>query len=38
MEYLVDEKQDFQLCNPCCASYVEIYAGECEDEACIWFP
>jgi hypothetical protein len=23
---------------PCCASYVEIYAGECEDEACIWFP
>jgi len=22
----------------CCASYVEIYAGECEDEACIWFP
>ena len=26
------------LCPPCCASYVEIYAGECEDEACIWFP
>jgi len=26
------------LCNTCCASYVEIYAGECEDEACIWFP
>jgi len=25
-------------CPPCCASYVEIYAGECEDEACIWFP
>ena len=24
--------------SPCCASYVEIYAGECEDEACIWFP
>ena len=23
---------------PCCASYVEIWAGECEDEACIWFP
>jgi len=22
----------------CCASYVGIYAGECEDEACIWFP
>ena len=22
----------------CCASYVEVYAGECEDEACIWFP
>ena len=22
----------------CCASYVEIWAGECEDEACIWFP
>jgi len=26
------------LCEPCCASYVEIYAGECEAEACIWFP
>ena len=26
------------LCPPCCASYVEVYAGECEDEACIWFP
>jgi len=26
------------LCPPCCASYVEIWAGECEDEACIWFP
>jgi len=25
-------------CPPCCASYVEVYAGECEDEACIWFP
>jgi hypothetical protein len=25
-------------CYPCCASYVEIYAGECEPEACIWFP
>ena len=25
-------------CTPCCASYVEIYAGECEAEACIWFP
>jgi len=22
----------------CCASYVSIWAGECEDEACIWFP
>ena len=22
----------------CCASYVEVWAGECEDEACIWFP
>jgi predicted small secreted protein len=22
----------------CCASYIEIYAGECEDVACIWFP
>jgi hypothetical protein len=22
----------------CCATYVEIWAGECEDEACIWFP
>ena len=26
------------LCDPCCASYVEIYAGECEAETCIWFP
>jgi len=26
------------LCGDCCASYVEIYAGECEAEACIWFP
>jgi hypothetical protein len=25
-------------CTPCCASYVSIWAGECEDEACIWFP
>ena len=23
---------------PCCASYVSVWAGECEDEACIWFP
>jgi len=30
------ECNDF--CTPCCASYVGIYAGECEDEACIWFP
>ena len=22
----------------CCASYVEVFAGECEEEACIWFP
>jgi hypothetical protein len=22
----------------CCATYIEIWAGECEDEACIWFP
>lgn len=22
----------------CCASYVEIAAGECVEEACIWFP
>jgi len=22
----------------CCASYLEVWAGECEDEACIWFP
>jgi hypothetical protein len=37
---LTNDKQppDFQLCSPCCASYLEIYAGECEDEACIWFP
>ena len=27
-----------QIISPCCASYVEIYAGECEDEACIQFP
>ena len=39
MGYLNNRKQsDFQLCSPCCAAYVEIYAGECEDEACIWFP
>jgi predicted small secreted protein len=24
--------------NDCCATYIEIWAGECEDEACIWFP
>jgi hypothetical protein len=30
--------QQIEFCSPCCASYVEIYAGECEDEACIWFP
>ena len=22
----------------CCASYVQVAAGECVDEACIWFP
>jgi len=22
----------------CCATYLEIFAGECIDEACIWFP
>jgi len=22
----------------CCATYIEIWAGECDDEACIWFP
>jgi len=27
-----------QVCPPCCATYIEIAAGECEDEACIWFP
>jgi hypothetical protein len=32
------EPQPILMCSPCCASYVEIYAGECEDEACIWFP
>ena len=32
------DKQQIGFCSPCCASYVEIYAGECEDEACIWFP
>jgi hypothetical protein len=25
-------------CSPCCASYVVVEAGECEAEACIWFP
>ena len=30
-------RNNFNYCT-CCASYVEIYAGECEDEACIWFP
>ena len=35
-----DEKStnNFDECSLCCASYVEIWAGECEDEACIWFP
>ena len=27
-----------QQCPPCCASYVEVFAGECEEESCIWFP
>ena len=22
----------------CCASYVEVWAGECDPDACIWFP
>ena len=30
--------QQIGFCSPCCASYVEIAAGECEDEACIKFP
>ena len=30
--------QKIEFCSPCCASYIEIYAGECEAEACIWFP
>ena len=25
-------------CSPCCASYVEVTAGECDPEACIVFP
>ena len=33
----INKGKPFQ-CGPCCASYVEIYAGECEPEACIWFP
>ena len=33
-----NNKQYIFQCGPCCASYVSIYAGECEDEACIWFP
>ncbi|MCJ7657283.1 MAG: hypothetical protein MUO55_05860 [Candidatus Atribacteria bacterium] len=32
------QQKQIGFCSPCCASYVEIYAGECEDEACIWFP
>jgi len=31
-------KIDAFICSPCCASYVEIYAGECVDEVCIKFP
>ena len=31
-------RQAIKLIFPCCASYVQIYAGECEDEACIQFP
>jgi len=26
------------LCSPCCASYVEISAGECDPDTCISFP
>jgi len=29
---------DFGYGTGCCASYVEIKSGECEAEACIWFP
>jgi hypothetical protein len=31
------DSKNFIDCD-CCASYVEVWAGECEDEACIWFP
>ena len=35
--FLRNSKKSFQ-CTPCCASYVEIWSGECIDEVCIWFP
>jgi len=28
----------YYIMSECCASYIEIYAGECVDVACIWFP
>ena len=28
----------FGGCGGCCASYVEVWSGECIDEVCIWFP
>ena len=33
----INKGKSFQ-CGPCCASYVEIYSGECVDETCIKFP
>jgi len=29
---------DFESDGGCCASYVVVESGECEPEACIWFP
>ena len=29
---------DFGWGSGCCASYVEVWSGECIDEVCIWFP
>ena len=29
---------EFGYYTGCCASYVEVWSGECIDEVCIWFP
>ena len=33
-----DVPQLIEFCSPCCASYVEIVAGECLTDVCIQFP